>query len=288
MTALSSSDPEPLAKTSGVDPGFCVFLLIGQSNMEGVPLPEPQDLLPHPRVEVLAYDNVVGREYNQWHVATPPLHSGGTGVGPGDYFAKTLIEQLPDKCRVGLVPCGIKGVDIDFFRKGVVSKRRPEFPIPPDNHWAGAYEWVISRAKLAQEVGVIRGILFHQGESDSEQTIWMERVAELVRELRRELGLGETVPFLVGELCHSGACASHNEHICQLPQRIANTFVVSAEGLTGIDRFHFDLPSQRELGRRYGRVMLEALGLSTQALLRCHHERAIDAGRLRAASRRIT
>jgi hypothetical protein len=244
------------------DPNFLVFLLIGQSNMEGIPLPQELDLAEHERVRVLAYDNVCGREYNRWYQAAPPLHSHGTGIGPGDYFARTLIATLPRQFKVGLVPCGIKGVDIDFFRKGVVSRRRGEFPIPPDNHWTSAYDWVVSRAQLAQHAGVIRGILFHQGESDCGDPEWIAKVSRVVADLHQDLGLSEAVPFLAGELCHGGCCAAHNALVHQLPNHVPNCHVVSASGLQGMDEFHFDLPGQRELGARFGRTMLETVRIS--------------------------
>jgi len=239
-----------------------LFLLIGQSNMEGIPAPEEQDRVENPRVKVLAYNNCSSpaRTYNTWYTASPPLHSCWAGVGPGDYFAKTLADAYPDR-TIGLVPCAIAGVDIDFFRKGVVSRRRDEFPIPPDNHWSGAYEWVIDRARLAQKDGVIRGIIFHQGESDTGDPAWVGKVREMLTDLRADLGIGD-VPFIAGELLYEeygGCCYTHNPLINQLPSNMTNTYVVSAQGLAGQDEAHFDLQAQRKLGRRYGRIMIEAL-----------------------------
>ena len=247
----------------GPDPDFLIFLLIGQSNMAGIPLPEAPDRLEHRRVKVLAYDHCAlrGRTYNRWHCASPPLHDDCLGVGPGDYFARTLVAALPERYSIGLVPCAVSGVDIDFFRKDVVSSRRGEFRIPPDDSWSGAYDFVMSRAQLAAKAGIIRGILFHQGESDSGQTSWLDKVQDMVRDLRTDLGLGDSAPFLAGELYHGGRCAAHNTLISELPSRISNSTVVSASGLNGLDPFHFDLPGQRELGARYGNAMLSALGL---------------------------
>ncbi|WP_438028219.1 sialate O-acetylesterase [Sorangium sp. So ce233] len=237
-----------------------VFLLIGQSNMEGVPKPEAQDKVENPRVKVLAYDNCtnLGRTYNEWYTASPPLHVCNGGVGPGDYFAKTLAEAYPT-ATIWLVPNAIAGVDIDFFRKGVRSSRRGEFRIPPDNHWNGAYEWVIERARLGQEKGPIRGIIFHQGESDSGQAVWLDKVSGMVSDLRADLGLGE-VPFIAGELLYSGCCSGHNTIVNQIPSRIPNSFVISANGLAAMDQYHFNLAAQRTFGQRYGEKMIEALG----------------------------
>ncbi len=247
------------ATVNGGDPKFLLFLLLGQSNMEGAPQPESQDREENARIQVLAYDNCanVGRSYNEWYPASPPLHSCGAGVGPGDYFAKTLIEALPEDYSIGLVPCAVNGAPIDLFRKDVP---RTGWELPPDNHWETGYEWIISRAELAQEAGVIRGILFHQGESDSGQSVWVGKVAELVEDLRTDLDLGE-VPFLAGELYQDGCCPDHNEFVNELPGVIPNAHVVSSSGLTGQDIYHFDLPSQRALGTRDAQTMQGLLAI---------------------------
>jgi hypothetical protein len=264
----SSSGPETAGSTAGGENKFRVYLLIGQSNMAGGAETEPADLEEDERIKVLGYDDcaATGRVYNEWDVASPPLHAcWSEGIGPGDYFAKTLIDALPAGDTIGLVPCAIPGVDIDFFVKGVVSARRGEFTIPPDNHWDSAYDWVVERAKLAQASGgVIDGIIFHQGESDSgdpNRSLWADKVKGIVEDLRTELGGGE-FPFVAGELLYSGCCASMNTIVNQLAGTIPNTYVASADGLAGVDQFHFDAPGVRTLGRRYGEAMIEALGLS--------------------------
>jgi hypothetical protein len=255
----ASTERHPGGPDAGVDPSFFVFLLIGQSNMEGAPKPEAADLTEDPRVLVLAYDDcpALGRVHDRWYTARPPLHGCNAGLGPGDGFARAVAAAFPN-ATIGLVPSAISGVDIDFFRKGVVSKRRQEFRIPPDNRAAGAYDWVLERARLAQKSGVVRGILFHQGESDTGSAEWVEKVSGMVADLRADLALGP-VPFVAGELLHGGCCASHNPLVNQLPLGIPNALVVSAEGLAGIDRAHFDVGGQRELGKRYAQKMLSAL-----------------------------
>jgi hypothetical protein len=236
--------------------GAMIFLLIGQSNMVGAPAPEPADELEVPRVSVLAYDDCprLGRTYNHWYPARPPLHGCDSGVGPGDYFGRALAKAHPG-ATIGLVPLAINGVDIDLFVKGVVSKRRGEFRIPPDNQAAGAYEWVVERAKLAQQSGTVRGILFHQGESDTGSPLWVGKVKQLVSDLRTDLGLGDA-PFVAGELLYSGCCGKlHNPLLAEVPRAITNAAVVSADGLAGQDTAHFNLAAQRELGSRYAEAM---------------------------------
>jgi hypothetical protein len=244
---------------------FRVYLLIGQSNMAGGADTNAEDLVPDERVRVLGYDDcaATGRSYNEWDTAVPPLHAcWANGIGPGDAFAKTLVEALPQGDTIGLVPCAIPGVDIDFFRKGVISARRDEFSIPPDNHWDTAYDWVIERALIAQESGgTIDGIIFHQGESDSGQAAWLDKVVEMVTDLRQDLSLGP-VPFVAGELLYGGCCQGHNDLVNQLPTLLDNAHVASAAGLVGVDEFHFDSAGVRTLGARYAEAMIQALGLT--------------------------
>jgi hypothetical protein len=242
-----------------------IFLLIGQSNMVGAPKPEAADEQENPRVKVLAYETCasLGRTYNEWCTAKPPLHGCYGGVGPGDYFGKALAAAYPN-ATIGLVPLAINGIDIDFYEKGVASKRRREFSIPPDNHWSGAYDWVLERARLAQRVGKIHGIIFHQGESDTGSPEWVGKVKKMVSDLRADLGLGE-VPFVAGELLYTGCCGKwHNPLMLQLTQEISNTRVVSANGLSGQDAAHFDLAGQRELGKRYAAAMIELMKTTSQ------------------------
>ena len=117
---------------------------------------------------------------------------------------------------------------------------------------------MLERARLAQQSGTIKGIIFHQGESDNGQAVWLDKVQELVTDLRTDLGIGE-VPFVAGELLYGGCCDAHNSIINMLPSTVESASIVSAEGLMGMDSAHFDLAGQRELGVRYGNAMLEAL-----------------------------
>lgn len=248
--AVPPDETEPLASTQ-------VFVLFGQSNMWGVPNPQAADLEINPRVEVLTMTSCGRHGTNQWVPAQPPLHgcvgqagtgTNGPGVGPGDYFAKTLAAAFPED-TILLVPNAIPGVSIDVFQ--------------PDQ---AAYNSMLARARTAQERGEIRGIIFHQGETDSGQASWPGRVRTVVDRLRADLGIGD-VPFVAGELFRGCPCSGHNTLINQLPGTISNTFVVPSDGgfaalpNDGFGNLHFDLAAQRTFGRRYGEVMLDALGL---------------------------
>ena len=243
---------------------FHFFLLFGQSNMGGAPRPAAQDTVRNPRIKAIAFNNCtnLGLTYNQIYTAFPPLHGCNGGLGPGDYFGKMMADSLPLTDTIGLIPCAIAGVDIEYFMKGIVSTRRNEFSIPPDNHWSGAYPFMMQRCSVAVQRGVIRGFLFHQGESDAPYaTVWIPKVRSVASNLRADLNV-PNAPFIAGELMYAqygGACASLNTYINRIPDSIPNAYVASASGLDGVDQFHFSLTSQRELGRRYARIMLNAL-----------------------------
>jgi hypothetical protein len=239
-----SPTPSPSGK-------FHVFLLLGQSNMAGYPKAQASDMVEDPRILVLGYDNNpgLGRLKDQWDIACAPLHETYQGaIGPGDWFAKTIIEKVHEGDTIGLVPCAISGERIETFMKSGGSK----------------YDWIVNRARLAQQKGgIIEGILFHQGESNNGDASWPGKVNTLVEDLKKDLNLSD-IPFIAGELLYSGGCAGHNKLVNKLPSIVKNCSVVSAKDLVADPsdtqwRLHFGHDSQVTLGKRYAEKMLEAL-----------------------------
>jgi len=240
-----------------------LYLLFGQSNMEGQGPIEAQDRETHPRIHVLADKTCpnLEREYGEWYLAEPPLNRCYGKLGPGDYFAKSMIEELPDDRAIGLVPAAVSGADIALFEKGAPIGRNDR-DIP--SQFDGGYEWMVDLAETAQQVGTLKGILFHQGETNTNDQQWTDQVQGIVEDLRADLGIGN-VPFLAGEMLYDsagGCCGSHNTEVNELPDVIENAHVVSAEGLAGQDYAHFTSDAYRELGRRYAAEMLEHVDVS--------------------------
>ena len=232
---------------------FHCFILLGQSNMAGYAKALESDKVKDPRILVLGFDDnpELGRVKDKWDIACPPLHESWLGaVGVGDWFAKTIIDKIPEGDTLGLIPCALSGQKIEVFMKS-----------EPDSK----YEWVVNRVKLAQEKGgVIEGILFHQGESNNGDPEWPNKVKTLLEDLKKDLSLGD-IPFLAGELLYSGGCAGHNELVHKLPSLIDNCYIISAEGLEGDpsdthSRLHFGHEATVELGKRYAKTMIKALG----------------------------
>lgn len=250
------------------DPNFHIYLMFGQSNMEGQGPIEAQDRVSNPRVMLLQDQTCsnLNRNYGEWYTATPPLVRCWGRVGPGDRFARTMAENTPSNITIGIVNTSVGGCDIALFQKGApigrqIANGQGEADIP--DQFNGGYEWMLDLAKKAQTVGVIKGILFHQGETNTNDQNWKYNVQGIVADLKSDLGLGD-IPFLAGELLYfnnggpnQSCCASHNSEINKLPDFIPNTFVISANGLEGQDEAHFSTAAYREFGIRYATKMLE-------------------------------
>lgn len=104
----------------GQDTNRYVFLCFGQSNMEGFPGIEAVDSGPvDGRFQVLAAVDFPkqGRVKGNWYPAVPPLSRPSAGLGPGDYFGRTLVSNLPPHIKVGLVNVSIGGCKIELFEK---------------------------------------------------------------------------------------------------------------------------------------------------------------------------
>ncbi|MBQ7019900.1 MAG: acetyl xylan esterase [Bacteroidales bacterium] len=261
------------AQVFAQDPDFHIYLCFGQSNMEGNARIEDQDRENvSDRFKMMAVvDNPeMGRVKGQWYTAVPPLCRPGTGLTPADYFGRTLVETLPENVKVGVVHVAIGGCHIETFLPDSISnyveKRAPGWMkgmlAAYDND---PYARLIEMAKIAQKDGVIKGILVHQGESNTGDPRWPGQLKKVYDNIIRDLDLqGEVVPLLVGEVVNSdrgGVCASHNAVIARVPEVIPQAHVISSSGCdTAFDLLHFNAAGYRELGKRYANKMLQLLG----------------------------
>jgi hypothetical protein len=253
------------------DPNFYIFLCFGQSNMEGHAKFEPQDTTANKRFMVMEAVDCpnLGRKKGEWYPATPPLARCNTGLTPADYFGRTLLATLPANAKVGVINVSVGGCKIELFEKGTYQSYVATAPDwmtsmlePYDNN---PYGRLVEMAKLAQKDGVIKGILMHQGESNTGDEAWPTKVKGVYDNLVKDLKLNpKSVPLLAGEMVskeQGGKCASMNAIIAKLPQVIPNAHIISSEGCPAVDdHLHFSAEGYRKLGRRYGVKMLSLLG----------------------------
>ena len=254
------------------DPDFYIFLCIGQSNMEGFPRTiEKQDSVVDARFQVMAAVDCpdIGRVKGNWYTAIPPLCRCNTGLCPADYFGRTMVANLPKNIKVGVVNIAIAGCKIELYDKDNYQEYASTQPSWMtniiDQYGGNPYAYLVEVAKLAQKDGIIKGILLHQGESNTDDKEWPLKVKKVYNDLLKDLNLkADEVPLLAGEVVNAdqkGVCASMNSIIATLPQTIPNSFPISSAGCTaGRDNLHFNSAGYREFGKRYGIQMLSILG----------------------------
>lgn len=258
-------------KRQTVDLTFHIYLCFGQSNMEGNADIEDVDMKGvDKRFQVMSVcdeDLKMGRTPGNWYTAVPPLCRYGAKLSVADYFGRTMVDNLPESYKVGVVMVAIGGAGIDCFDKDNYAK-----------YYENADEWqkylmglyggnpyakLVEFGKRAKKRGIIKGILLHQGESNNGQADWPEKVGKIYRDLLRDLDLKEEeVPLFAGEMlseAEGGICAGHNEYVAVLPW-LVNAHVVSSEGCKGAsDGLHFTSEGYREMGRHYARVVLNKI-----------------------------
>lgn len=251
------------------DKNFHIYLSFGQSNMEGAAKIEPQDTVGvNPRFQVLEAVNCpeLNREKGKWYTAIPPLCRCKTGLTLTDFFGRKMVANTPKEVKVGIINVAIGGCKIELFDKNkyeVYAATAPDWMKGMIKDYDGnPYARLVEMAKIAQKDGVIKGILLHQGESNTGDATWPEQVKVVYNNLIKDLNLDpKKVPLLAGETVNAeqnGKCASMNAIIATLPQTIQNSYVISSKGCSvASDNLHFDAAGYKELGERYATKMLE-------------------------------
>ncbi|PRD48885.1 sialate O-acetylesterase [Sphingobacterium haloxyli] len=237
-----------------VDPNFHIYILAGQSNMAGYGY--LTDI--HPTLNIkyadIANDRVlVLNSENEWDIAKHPLHpeeQNNAGVGPGLDFAIKMLEEADPKVKIGLIPTAKGGSNVGHWIPG-----------------GSLYGPSIGKSLFAATDGVIKGVLYLQGEADAfaNTTVgWGDKVKLIINGYRKELR-DPDLKFLIGEIGRDFNGKENfiliNNQIPALIQSVPNTYRISSEGLTDRgDALHFDSKSATQLGWRYA----EQLKKSTQ------------------------
>lgn len=222
-----------------------LYLLMGQSNMVGRDAIADEDRWTDPRIVMWTLDG-------KWAQAQNPLphtDGGSNGVGPGMTFARVMIEQ-DASTKIGLIPTAVGGTPLSRWVKG-----------------ADLYENAVAQARAAMRDGVLKGVLWHQGESDSDTAehanTYLDRLTQMFADLRNDLNSPD-VPIVVGEVGHFITVDPYQHHfhivnaaLAQVPERVAHSGFVRADGLGCMDdKMHFTTEALREYGRRYAKEMI--------------------------------
>lgn len=151
-----------------------------------------------------------------------------------------------------MVPCAVGGTAIDLWKPKKYDEITNTYP----------YDDAIVRIKKAINIGELKGVIWHQGEANRKDTLYMKKLMVLIERIR-EVSRNPRLPFVAGELGYFlKDIETFNRNLQELPKRVGHTAVISAEGLTHKgDHVHFDSRSAELLGERYAIAMLKLLGL---------------------------
>ena len=226
---------------------YDVYLLIGQSNKAGRGLMVEGD-------EAVIDENVfILDDKGDVVPARNPLNQYSSirkdismqQIGPGFSFVKKIAEKTGRK--ILLVVNARGGSNLNEWIKGAEK---------------GYYEEAVRRTKQALKHGQLKGILWHQGESNSRDTDYLEKLSGMVSGLRSELD-AEKVPFIAGELAYwRSSSPVFNEMIKNISKVIENSSYVTADGCTMLKDEkdpHFSRDGQILLGERYADMLLKML-----------------------------
>jgi len=261
------------------NPNFHIYIAYGQSNMAGngeiVPA-EDQATDPKNFLMIASHNaNASQRsgrttqsiETGKWYPAIPPMFHPTENLSPADYFGRAMVDSLPG-VTVGVIPVAIGAVAIKAFDKDQYQAyfNSAESYI---KNWAkdydsNPYQRIVDLGKKAKEVGVIKGFIFHQGETDGSGTEWQNTVYKTYKDIVDALDLDENeVAFVAGEMLQEGnnCCSSKNGGIAQLKSKFKKFGLASSKGLqgNGRDPYHFGREGVIELGKRYCSEMLKLI-----------------------------
>ncbi len=263
------------------NPNFHIYIAYGQSNMAGNGEIVPSiDQATNPKNFLMLASHTANAssrkgqtnqsiKMGEWYPAIPPMFHAFEQLSPADYFGRAMVDSLPG-VTVGIIPVAIGAVSIRAFDKDQYESYFKGdgkdimswgWPKDYDNNPPGR---IVELAKKAQQVGVIKGFIFHQGESDGVDDNWRRTVYKTYKDVIDALGLNENdVPFVAGEMLQeSGACcSSKNPGIAQLKNYFKKFGLASSKGLkgNGKDPYHFGREGVIELGKRYASEMLKLI-----------------------------
>jgi len=227
-----------------------VFILAGQSNMAGRGFVEPEDTMPVKRLLTI-------NESGQLIIAKEPLHFYEptlTGLDCGYSFGTTLIKSIPDSISVLLIPTAVGGSSISQWLGDSVHRN------------VKLFSNFLDKLEIGKKYGIIKGILWHQGESDANEKdipLYPKRLSELIERFRTSAGNSD-LPVLLGEL---GSFSNDKENWKLINKAIKeysihdkHTTVISTADLEHKgDDIHFDSKGQRLMGKRFAEAYLKKI-----------------------------
>ncbi|MBE7021360.1 MAG: hypothetical protein E7411_08030 [Ruminococcaceae bacterium] len=233
---------------------FHIYLFIGQSNMNG------RDNIPNSERVILKDVFLLNKE-GKWEYAQPyPFgtkysdYQGynryssvdeGTknGLNSASSFARAVTDNIPDDIGIGIISNARGGTSIEKWQKG---------------SGEGLYEEAVRRTKEAISMGgTLKGILWLQGESCAKKEGYLDKLNQMVTDMRNDIGGIDDVPFIASEIIQSRP--EGNVTIRKISEKIKASDYVSSVGTNTIDGLHYDAESQQLIGVRFAEKILNKI-----------------------------
>ncbi len=297
---------------------YDIYLLAGQSNADGrgevgelvgdlaqyaLPQPEHRIYFSNPGSASDREDIINNPQFaTGWQTLEPgysiepgfggPL-LGGT-FGPEVSFASEISEATGTDNKVGIIKVtdGGTSLAVDWRAPGSNSV---------DDEGGPLYSLLVNQARAALaaleaegNTGTIRGLVWHQGESDTGGSgrinNYQDRFENFVVQLQADLGL-DVLPTVIGELAPSREVAAFTDVQEDIDVQNELISLTRSDGLTTFgetagdgDFTHLDTASQIELGRRFAQDLAELVVIPepTTAAVLCLPLMALASRRRRA------
>lgn len=210
---------------------------------------EPKDTVSHKRIFTI---NKTG----ELIVAKEPLHfyePTMAGLDCGLSFGKTLIKQVPDSISILLIPTAVGGSSISQWIGDSTHRN------------VSLLSNFKEKVAIGRRYGEIKGILWHQGESDANPNnmmLYQNRLTQLMSDFR-QITNNEKLPILIGKL----GSYSKNKRWLIINEQI-NSYVLTDPYSSVIktkdlkhkgDQVHFGSKGQRQMGKRFANEMIKIL-----------------------------
>ncbi len=228
---------------------FYLYIMAGQSNMAGRGIIEANDTLTDGHILTLDINN-------QWVLAKEPLHEyepARIGLDCGLSFAQRMNKRLGDKITIGMIPCAIGGSSVEQWLYDSTYRK------------VTLYTNLITKINYAKEYGTIKGMIWHQGESNATARNYVDyksKLETLFSKIRNDIHIPD-LPILMGELgpylpqSQFPLAEKINQDLHSITRELNHTGIISTKDFTPkSDTIHFDSNSLRKMGRRYADKMI--------------------------------
>ena len=210
---------------------------------------EPEDTLPHGRILTVTADR-------KWVFAKEPLHYYEPrlkGLDCGLAFGRELLEQVGDSIHIAMLPCAVGGSSIGQWLGDSLHRD------------VRLLSNLKGNVDFAQQYGVMKGILWHQGEKDARLGLtrsYQKNLKDLIALFRGYIQ-NDSVPVILGELGSNPSDQRDQKNRDAINRTVWNVAmedkyvgVVSTQDLSKRDDDHFDSRSLRIMGKRYAQTFV--------------------------------